>query len=215
MSFQMRTSRQEKEEEKRLFSVAFPILLCALLLCLPLPSFAASEPKSLGIFGNWQTYEDQQGGQTVCYMATTKRIKPAVEKKPRTPYLMITHRPIEASTDVISYNSGLQLDPKRGVKLTLGAQSFDFFAVSDTAWARDSLADHKAAAALRKTPKADLLAYPTKKGAKPLHDFFDLSGAEAAYRAISKACGLPLAEEKKPVKAKKIQKKSTKGKTAP
>ena len=153
------------------------------------PSFA--KEKTLGSFGAWRAYSYDEGGQTVCYMVTTKTLKSSGPKKRATPYLMITHRPVEASTDVVSYGAGTLIDSRRGIKLHVGKTIFDLFSVRDTAWARDSLTDHKLATALRNAPKTQATGFPDKKGISAINDLFDLTGAPLAYHAISKACGLP------------------------
>jgi len=153
--------------------------------------------KLLGTFGSWRSYTYNEGGQTVCYMVTTKRLKSVGPLKRATPYLMITHRPIEASTDVISYGAGTLLKSSRGVKLHVGKSIFDLFSVRDTSWARDALTDHKIATALRNSPLAEISATADKKGEHRIVDKFDLTGGPAAYSAIGRACGLSAAPTKK------------------
>ena len=171
---------------------SFLILSVFLLTLLSAtPAFASTQAKTLGTFGAWKAYAYDEGGQTVCYMVTTKNIKPLPKKNNMPAYLMITHRPIEASTDVISYAASMPLDSSRGVKMHVGTSNFSFFSVGNTAWARDALIDHRIAAALQHAPTAQFTGFPAKKGVKPIKDSFDLTGAEPAYRAIGKACGLP------------------------
>ena len=165
-------------------------LLIILVLSFSSPAFA--KEKNLGTFGAWKAYAYDEGGQTVCYMVTTKAMKSGNILRRAPAYLMITHRPIEASTDVVSYDAGTLLASSRGVKMHIGQASFDFFSVHNTAWARDALVDHKIAAAIQHTATAQITAFPAKKGATPIKDVFDLTGAEPAYHAIGKACGLPL-----------------------
>jgi hypothetical protein len=157
---------------------------------------AANKEKALGTFGSWGAYSYTQGGQTVCYMVTTQTVKVVGPSKRMAPYLMITHRPVEASTDVFSYGAGVLLNTRHGVQLTLGKTTFDLFAVRDIAWARDALTDHKIAAALRLNTRALTKAVPDKKSSKSISDQFDLRGAPGAYSAISKACGLPVDKPK-------------------
>jgi hypothetical protein len=177
------------------------VLAAFLTALLAAPAYAAvssSKERTLGTFGAWHSYVYKEGGQTVCYMVTTKLTKSTAPKKRATPYLMITHRPVEASTDVVSYGAGMRINERRGVKLHIGNTVFDLFSVRDTAWARDTRTDHKIAAAIRNAPMAQLSGFPDKKGAKGITDQFDLSGAAAAYHAIGKACGLPDETPKKP-----------------
>ena len=151
---------------------------------------AALKERALGTFGAWHAYVYNEGGQTVCYMVTTKLIKPTDARKRADPYLMITHRPIEASTDVVSYGAGLRLDSWRDVTIRIDQSRFDLFSVRDTAWTRDAQTDHRLAAAIRSARLARITGFPGKKGAKKITDQFNLSGAAAAYRAIGRACGL-------------------------
>jgi hypothetical protein len=156
----------------------------------------AAKEKPLGVFGVWNAFTYEQGGQTVCYMVTTKTVKSAGPAKREGPYLMITHRPIEGSIDVFSYGAGTLLDPKRDVSLRAGKSAFDLFAARDVAWARDAQTDHKLAAAIKNAATAETKAIPAKRG-KAIDDVFDLKGAAAAYNAIGKACGLPGESPKK------------------
>jgi hypothetical protein len=162
-------------------------------------------------FGVWNAYANNEGGQLVCYMVTTNAVKSIGPAKRTTPYLMITHRPTEASRDVISYGGGAMLNAKRGVRLHVGKDIFDLFSVRDTAWARDALTDHKIAAALRKTATVTLTAFADKKGHQPIKDNFALTGTDAAYRAIGKACGSPEPALQKPAAAKPKKLHRTKG----
>ena len=165
---------------------AFLIALIALIFSCP----ALAKEKNLGRFGGWDTFADNQGGQNVCYMVTTKIVKSTGPAKRAIPYLMITHRPVEGSTDTVSYGAGTLLNTRHDVKLTLAKNTFDLFSVRDISWARDAQTDHKIAAAIRANASATAKAVPAQRGAKPISDTFDLTGAGPAYHAIGKACGL-------------------------
>ncbi|MDE1900699.1 MAG: hypothetical protein KGI37_03510 [Alphaproteobacteria bacterium] len=155
----------------------------------------ASPEKSLGRFDAWQAYVMMQGGQKTCYMVTTKTVQAARWARAQ-PYIMITHRPVEASTDVFSYNAGTRLDSGRGAAIRVGTTDFDLFAVHDVAWARLVQTDHAIAAALiGKTQPAvpstvRVTAWPDRAHTAALVDVFDVTGAPAAYHAIGVACGL-------------------------
>ncbi|MGB9151808.1 MAG: invasion associated locus B family protein [Alphaproteobacteria bacterium] len=185
------------------------ILLAMLVASCAVPAFAASamREKTLGTFGAWRAYTYNEGGQTVCYMVTTKVVTSTGPKKRATPYLMITHRPIEASTDVVSFGAGMRIDSKHGVAIHIGKSLFELFSVHDTAWARDARTDHKLAAAIKNTPTARIISFPEKKDTKEVVDQFDLSGSPAAYHAIGKACGLPDEMPRKPKPAAPLRAK--------
>lgn len=193
------------------------ILFAVLGTALPSSAFAIekSKEKDLGGFGVWRAYQRDEGGQTVCYMVTAK-MPPASgvssnakgsKKKVRTPYVMITHRPVEASSDVFSYGAGAMLDTKHSVTLRIGKEGFDLFAVRDTAWARDALTDHKIAKAVRGSAVAQVSGILSENQAASFNDKFSLNGALEAYRAIGKACGLADVGEKKKSTVKPVARK--------
>jgi len=178
-------------------------LLCVTLYASPAFAATSTKEKSLGVYGVWHAYSYNESGQTVCYMVTTKTLTSSGPKKRSAPYLMITHRPTEASIDVISYGAGTLLNTKRDVKITIGKSTFNFFSVRDTAWARDSQTDHRVAAAIKNATVAQAGGVADVKGTKTIGDKFDLTGAALAYHAIGKACGLPDETLKKPTIKKK------------
>jgi len=185
----------------------YECLLVILMAVFAWPVWAgeASKERDLGTFGDWHAYADQEGGQTVCYMTTTKIFKVGKKSKGRLAYLMITHRPLEASLNIFSYGAGTPLDSNHDVTIRVGDTSFDLFSVMENAWAHDPRIDRKLADAPRKYSTARILAIPGKKGVSTIRDSFSLNGSDAAYRAIGKACGLPEAEGKKE-KSKTVEK---------
>ncbi len=182
---------------------AITMFLVAALVTGPCAAASAGKEKHLGAFGAWHAYTYDEGGQTVCYMVTTKTLKSKGPPKRGTPYLMITHRPVEASIDVFSYGAGTMLDSKHGVRVQIDKATFDFFSVRDNAWARDALTDHKVARAIIDGTTAHAYGLAAEGRMQTISDKFDLAGALPAYRAISKACGLPDIETKAVKKAVK------------
>jgi len=198
--------------KKILFAVSLAVFAAG-------PAFAAptEKKKDLGTFGAWRSFAYEEGGQTVCYMVTTKVGKTTPKAKGRTSYLMITHRPVEGSTDIFSYGAGKELDSQHGAELRIGKELFDLFSVKENAWARDPMTDHKIAVAIRSTSSAQVSSIPAQSYAKALVDKFTLTGAPSAYQAIGKACGLPGMEAKKPAVKKatgEMAKKPSDKKTA-
>jgi len=183
------------------------ILFClALLLLTGAEGWAASS--SLGRFGYWTAQKIEEGGSTVCYMTLAAK-PPSVsgkgkKKKRGEVVLMITHRPSEGSTDVVSYAVGANFKPATDVSVRVGQKAFAMFTKGDAAWARDAATDHALTAALRAGQSV------TFRGAlasgEALADTVNLKGADEAYVAIGKACGLSVAPLKK---AAKMPKKET------
>ncbi|MFA5041826.1 MAG: invasion associated locus B family protein, partial [Bdellovibrionales bacterium] len=182
----------------KLFECTVLIAVLTAVGAAPVCAAEGGKKKDLGKFGVWRAFVYEEGGQTVCYMATTRAGKTTPKNKGRVPYLMITHRPVEGSTDVFSYGAGISLDSKHNAQLKMGKDSFELFSVKENAWARDSITDHKIAAAVRKSSEAKVVSIPAQGRATTIGDKFPLTGAAMAYRAISKACGVPDYDVKKP-----------------
>ncbi|HEU0118233.1 MAG TPA: hypothetical protein VFR09_06320 [Alphaproteobacteria bacterium] len=176
------------------------IIAAILITGLTGPALAAtaSAQKPLGTFGAWQTYSYNEGGQPVCYMVKAAKIPAPKNKKFRRgpAFLMITHRPSENSTDVVSYTAGYNLKPSSDVKVTIGRASFDLFSQKDAAWSRDAHTDHLLATAIRSNTNMKIVGIPAQN-VSAITDTLDIKGAAQAYQAIGKACGL---EQETPAK---------------
>lgn len=158
---------------------------------------ALAAPKSLGTFGYWATYQMNEGNASVCYMSITAKSPPKKgEKKSKRGdvVLMITHRPSEGSTDVVSYSVGAKFKPASDVTVKIGSNSFTMFTQQDAAWAHDSATDRAIAAALRSGASATFTGQLASGTA--LADTVNLKGAAEAYYAIGKACGLAVSKPK-------------------
>lgn len=154
--------------------------------------------KALGTFGGWRAFSFEEQGQMVCYMAL-----PIRSAKPKgfargASRLTITHRPSENSRDVVSYAAGYVLKPGSDVTVTIGKASFSLFTAQSSAWARDPATDRALAKTLRHAATLAITGVPAKQGAADITDKLDVSGADQAYRAMSKACGIEVPIEKRP-----------------
>jgi hypothetical protein len=166
-----------------------------------LPALAAED---LGGAGDWHSFRDMEKGEPVCYMmahpvAGAKKEmpvkKPALKKgkatatSPREASVTITFRPSENLFPVFSYTAGMALKDGAETLVIAGMQTFSLFNAHDGAWARRAAADQAVTLAIRKEKLLKIRAR-TAKG-KTLIDTFSLKGSEAAYRKITKACGIP------------------------
>ena len=191
------------------FSSRFLLTLAIVLL----PVAASAAPESLGKFNNWETFSYTEDGQTICYMTQSIKaappVVPAAKGKPQSKpasrgpaTLMITHRPAENSYDVVSYSTGIKLRPASDAKIEIDTkQSFNLFTQNDTAWSRDAATDKALSAAIRGGNTFTFTGTTAKNGR--VNDTVNLKGSAAAYRAISKACGLAVAEPQGKNKPKK------------
>lgn len=165
------------------------------------PAWSAESPvpsSSLGHFGKWEAFSFTENDQTVCYMVTTKEFPRIPSFKRGASHLMITHRPNENLLDVVSYSSGYIFNPLQEVKIQVDSSPFILFANKETAWARTAHMDHIITTAIRQGHFITIRGVPLQKGVAPISDRLDISGASAAYSAISKACGVDIVVPPKP-----------------
>lgn len=200
-----------------LFSHFFLILILTVGFTESVQAKSSETQKSLGTFGAWKAYTYEEKKQPICYMI--QPIKNHVKNKRfmrSNAYFMITHRPAESSKDVISYTAGYNFKPTSEVKLNIDKNIYNLFTAKDTAWSRFAGTDHAIATAIRNGKSISLTGLPdTKiKELASVKDTLDPKGALAAYKAISKACGVQIEEStKKPAvnkKQKPVEKKKPK-----
>ncbi len=165
-------------------------------------------PKKLGEYGAWAAYEIKQGAHSTCYM-TARPIRSdykvpnhvSIKNTPRkdgdrplasprrsSVILMVAFRPEESMNPVVSYRSGYGFKQSSEVSLKAGEQSFNLFTDKDQAWARSAAIDIQITNALRKVKRLIIQGASNEGGESK--DMFDTQGAESAYRAIVKACGI-------------------------
>jgi hypothetical protein len=167
-------------------------------LMMPAASDAKGTEKALGTFGNWRAYASNDDKRPVCSMALAQRIPATKGFKRGASYLMITHRPTEGSTDVVSYISGYNFKTGSDAKAHVGTVDFDMFTQDNTAWTREASTDHKLAAAIRSHDSLIFTGTPAAKGMAVTTDKLNLKGSADAYRAIGKACGIKTEAPMKP-----------------
>lgn len=191
-----------------------PVLIMLFLLYAA-PVLAAGKEAvapSASTYGNWRVYKITERGQPVCYMTLTAHFPKNAKIRRSDAYLTITHRPGESSKDVISYTAGYNFKPASSAELRIGKQSFSLFTSQDTAWSRDAATDHKIAGLIRTASDLTITGEPTKKTVASLTDKFALKGADAAYHAIGKACGVEVVDKPAPKPAVKAKPKAKKQK---
>ncbi|NDE90733.1 MAG: hypothetical protein EB059_06295 [Alphaproteobacteria bacterium] len=187
-----------------------------LLLVIGIPTMGlakdASAPKKLGEFKGWQAYEASIGGHSTCYMmlrpnkqeytkqdykkAVAEKAKSKDKKKKTEPvaakrsdvYMMITFRPSESMSPVISYRSGYIFKQASEVLLSTGDKPFNLFTDRDQAWARSGAMDGAITNAVRKAKQVVIQGISNDGGKST--DHFSPDGAENAYKAVIKACGI-------------------------
>lgn len=165
----------------------FSVLAIAFAFVGSSPSFAA-DPKPIGQFGDWTSYYLMEGGSKVCYMVS----KPVSAKGNYTNrgeiFALITHRPSENTKDVFSYITGYTYKQGSDATVKIDGRKYILFTQDDTAWAPDASADSALAKAIRSGSK--MTVQGTSSRGTLTTDTYSLKGSGAAYKAISKECGV-------------------------
>lgn len=157
---------------------------------------ATSATRSLGHIDTWTAYASQDKTGRVCYLVgQAQKMEPAgFGRKP--PMAMVTHRPAEKITNVVSFVEGAPLKDGSDVMLDIGGSKFELFTKDDGAWARTAELDKAIVTALAKGKAAVVKGVPQK--GPPTTDIYPLTGFAKALALIDKACGLEREEKLNP-----------------
>lgn len=160
------------------------ILLSLTLVLLP---FAAAA-KPLGTFGDWMAYVENENGQILCFMLSEPKKAQGKYTKRGDPYVLVSHRPAENRKNEVSVIAGYTYKSGSEVSVVVdGKSTFKLFTDGDSAWAHDSAADKKIAAAMRRGNTMVIKGTSTRGTLTT--DTYSLTGVSAAFKAIDKACG--------------------------
>ncbi len=172
-----------------MFRKIFRISLLAFsALALMTSASYAANPKPLGKHGDWASYSLSENGNKVCYMVS-KPVKAQGKYTNRGEiFALITHRPSENTRDVFSYITGYTYKAGSDATVTIDGTRYVLFTQDDTAWAPDASADSKLAKAIRTGSK--MVVKGTSARGTLTTDTYSLKGSGAAYKAISKECGV-------------------------
>jgi invasion associated locus B (IalB) protein len=150
------------------------------------PATPAAE--QLGSAGAWTAYTAGDTTGKVCYVVA-KPEKSEPSSSGRKPAMaMVTHRPAESVTNVVSFVEGYPLKEGSDVALSVGEHKFELFTKDDSAWARTSELDKSIVAALAKAKRAVVKGQPQKGPSTT--DIYPLNGFPKALALIDKACGV-------------------------
>jgi hypothetical protein len=147
---------------------------------------AAAE--ALGTAGAWSAYVAHETTGPVCYLAGQPEKSEASGVPRRQPMAMVTHRPAEHVTDVVSIVEGYPLKRGSTLHLDIDNQKFDLFTAGDSAWARTSELDHTIVGALARGVRA--VATGEAENGRRTTDSYSLVGFSKALTLIDKACGV-------------------------
>jgi invasion associated locus B (IalB) protein len=156
----------------------------------PAPAAAPATPEAqaLGQFDAWAAYASHDKTGRVCYLVGQPQKSEPVGFGRRAPTAMVTHRPVEKITNVVSFVEGYSLKEGSDVALDVGGSKFELFTKDDSAWARTSDLDKAIVTALSKAKQAVVKGIPQR--GPPTTDVYPLAGFAKALAAIDKACGV-------------------------
>ena len=142
--------------------------------------------EQLGAVEAWSAYAYYEKSGKVCYLAGGPRKSEPVGGKRKRPVAMVTHRPGEKVTNVVSFVEGYPLKEGSDVALDIGGTKFDLFTKGDSAWARTAELDKAIVEAMTKGKQAIVRGTPAKGPATT--DTYPLAGFAHALALIDRAC---------------------------
>ncbi|BBK34508.1 hypothetical protein EDC65_3003 [Stella humosa] len=151
---------------------------------------AAANPavETLGAFQDWSAFAFTENGQRVCFVQSKPTSSEPKGARRGAINTLVTHRPAEKATDVVSILMGYPLRPGSDVEVEVDGQKFKLFVDGEAAWAPDARTDSALAEAFAKGSKASVKGVSTR-GTRTT-DTYSLSGFTAASNAIAKGCNI-------------------------
>lgn len=174
---------------KTLFRIALAVAIVALAQAGPgLTPATAQEPEHLDTHRDWHTYTYRENDKLVCYMVSKPTKEEGEYSQRGDVYLLVTHRPSEASRDVVSVITGYSYGAESEATITVGDKRFDLFTSENTAWARDAATDANMISAMK--AGTSMIVKGTSSRGTVTTDTYSLLGFTAAYNQISRTCEL-------------------------
>lgn len=152
-----------------------------------LPAWA-QEPQHIDTHRDWHTFTYQENGAQVCFMASKPTKEEGDYSQRGDVYLLVTHRPAEASRDVVSVITGYTYGPDSEASVAIGDKLFELFTSENTAWARDAATDAGMISAMK--AGSSMIVKGTSSRGTLTTDTYSLLGFTAAYNEITRTCGL-------------------------
>ena len=128
----------------------------------------------------------------ICYLVGRPQKADSAGIARKAPVAMVTHRPSENISNVVSFVAGYPLKTGSDVALEVDDKKFDLFTNDDSAWARTAELDRTIVSALATGRTATVKGTPNS--GKPTTDTYSLAGFKKALALIDEACGVSRAE---------------------
>lgn len=136
--------------------------------------------------GDWEAFTDREQGKLVCYIGTVPTKSAGKYTTRGRTFLLVTHRPAEKSTNVISLQAGYPYKKGSEVEVAIGKAALKLFTDDDWAFAPNAAADSAMVKAMIRG--STMVVKGTSSRGTLTTDTYSLSGFTAAYKAIGQAC---------------------------
>jgi hypothetical protein len=144
--------------------------------------------RRLGAAEGWAAYTYKGHLGQVCYITGYPAKREPITLKRRRSLMMITHRPSENVTDVVSFDIGSPFKDGSDATLEVDGNKFALFTKGDTAWSRTADLDKAIVVAMAKGSHA-VIEGTAQKG-QTISDGYTLAGFSRTLALIDKACGV-------------------------
>jgi hypothetical protein len=173
------------------------MVMVLLLLGFGATSALAEDPKSIGIFSDWEAVTVKDAKGKVCYITSNPKKADAAVKNRQKAYAMVTHRPGEKTFDVVNFVAGYNYKVGSKATVDIDNEKLVLYTAGNAAWAWDTptaddqATDKKLVEAMRKG--TSLVVHGTTARGTETTDTYSLIGFNKAYTAIGTACGVKVA----------------------
>ena len=154
----------------------------------------AEDPKSIGIYSDWEAVTVKDAKGKVCYITSNPKKADAGVKNRQKAYAMVTHRPAEKTFDVVSFVAGYNYKDGSKAIVEIDNEKLALYTAGNAAWAWDNptaddqASDKKLVDAMRKG--TSMTVHGTTARGTETTDSYSLIGFNKAYAAIGSACGV-------------------------
>ena len=138
--------------------------------------------------GDWSVFKDGSGKSRSCYIASAPQKETGNYKRRGDTFVLVSHRPGEATRDVFELRAGYSYKRDSGVAVVIDGQKFELFTKQSTAWAKDAKTDRALARAMIRGSK--MMVTGTSARGTTTVDTYSLRGFTAAYKTIGRDCGV-------------------------
>ena len=146
----------------------------------------AQEVSKLSQHGQWTAYSYTDDSGPVCYMVSEPRSARGKYTRRGDIFALVTHRPKDNATDVVSIVAGYPYKDNSDVNIRIGSNIFSLFTHGERAWNRDEESDKKMVRAMIKGTTMEVKG--TSSRGTLTTDSYSLNGFTAAHRTITKKC---------------------------